>query len=501
MLHHREDSTPHRRLYTLLFSAWLLIPSFMLIYAYHASLLNAKNNFQHSCGELKGFLFERLHSNEALVAGLSAFLGASAPLDSDKASDYARHILSHYPHIEAIEFAQSHPLAASIGGAEQVAWHGASERQQAITVTFAEDAQQRIHRELGRDLNAQPLFRQAMQQASSHQHTVATTVFDWQENTPAIALLRAVPAPLTGGGRAEQYAILIITRDSLLRDAELSAERGLQLDLHLSQTRSKDTPATTLFAMAGKPASYLEHSLLPSYSLTDSLHQAEQHYYFQALKQVTSDDIDTSLLSKLFLAALLTGLLLLSYLRAIYRIERERVELTEKLHHKAFHDELTGVGNRTLIIDRLSHAIGQASRSGRKLAVLFLDLDRFKAVNDNHGHEVGDVLLQRFCARLSAAVRDSDTIGRLGGDEFVVILEQIKDPADAEVLANTLHADLCEPYIYQGRVLNIGVSIGIAYYPEDGTNCRQLLQKADEYMYGRKYPQRPDHDKPRHQSH
>jgi diguanylate cyclase (GGDEF)-like protein len=149
----------------------------------------------------------------------------------------------------------------------------------------------------------------------------------------------------------------------------------------------------------------------------------------------------------------------------------------------AQHDVLTGLPNRRLLNERLTQSIALARRRETQLAVLFLDLDRFKNVNDSLGHEVGDKLLQSVAKRLSASVRESDTVSRQGGDEFVLLLSEIAHGSDAALAAQKMIAALAEPHTIGNQDLHVSASIGVSLYPEDGRDAETLLKNADTAMY------------------
>ncbi|MBA5638394.1 diguanylate cyclase [Duganella sp. LX20W] len=155
----------------------------------------------------------------------------------------------------------------------------------------------------------------------------------------------------------------------------------------------------------------------------------------------------------------------------------------EHLRHLAFHDPLTGLPNRALLLDRISQGISVAQRDGRGMGVMFIDLDRFKPINDTLGHDVGDQLLQQVAQRLSQAVRHSDTVARIGGDEFVILLEQVDDGITYVNLAEKLLASLSRPMLLGPHTLEVGASIGIACYPGDGDSAATLMKHADAAMY------------------
>ncbi|HEV8313779.1 MAG TPA: diguanylate cyclase [Burkholderiaceae bacterium] len=155
----------------------------------------------------------------------------------------------------------------------------------------------------------------------------------------------------------------------------------------------------------------------------------------------------------------------------------------ERLAEQARTDPLTGLYNRGSFAERLEHGIAAARRNDRGLGLLFVDLDRFKQVNDRHGHAVGDNVLQHVAQRLKSAVRDVDTVGRLGGDEFVVLLEGVDDERDASRVAQALIELFRQPVAVGEARIELGLSIGISVFPRDGQDVNSLMQRADEAMY------------------
>jgi diguanylate cyclase (GGDEF)-like protein/PAS domain S-box-containing protein len=161
--------------------------------------------------------------------------------------------------------------------------------------------------------------------------------------------------------------------------------------------------------------------------------------------------------------------------------DRKRAE--ETIYHQAYHDLLTGLPNRLLFKDRLNLAMAQAKRGRQKLAVMFLDLDRFKVVNDSLGHVVGDQLLQSVANRLGKCVREGDTLARLGGDEFTLLLPQVNHPEAAANTAKKILNVLARPFFISGQDHHFSASIGIAIYPDDGDSVDSLIKNADIAMY------------------
>lgn len=161
----------------------------------------------------------------------------------------------------------------------------------------------------------------------------------------------------------------------------------------------------------------------------------------------------------------------------------ESIHTQERLHHLAHHDVLTGLPNRALFVDRLKHALKRAERRKRSVAVLFLDMDRFKLVNDTLGHEAGDRLLQAMATRLQTAVREGDSVARFGGDEFAGFLNDVASPEDVAFIVEKVLEALAPPFTIDGHELFISGSVGVSLYPHDGVDAKTLMKNADTAMY------------------
>lgn len=179
------------------------------------------------------------------------------------------------------------------------------------------------------------------------------------------------------------------------------------------------------------------------------------------------------------LLALLTWLMVTGRARAL----RLAAGMTEELRHMAQHDALTHLPNRALFADRLNHELSRAKRHGGRFAIIFLDLDHFKSVNDKYGHSAGDQLLRQVADRLKSAVRKADTVARIGGDEFVLLMAELSEKESVLGLAEKIQDALREPFLIDGQALRISCSIGVAVYPQDGNDANALTKNADESMY------------------
>jgi len=161
----------------------------------------------------------------------------------------------------------------------------------------------------------------------------------------------------------------------------------------------------------------------------------------------------------------------------------DSVTLLEEVRHQALHDPVTELANSRLFEDRVNQSLSITRRSGKSLAMLFVDLDRFKVVNDVHGHKVGDELLRAVAQRLLLAVRDEDTVARIGGDEFGLIVQRAASREAAEVVAQRIISVMDEPFDVHGLTLSIGVSIGVTMYPDEFDTYESVVSRADSAMY------------------
>ena len=213
---------------------------------------------------------------------------------------------------------------------------------------------------------------------------------------------------------------------------------------------------------------------------------ATEYNAFENLNAFSRDHED------LELDELFTLLMILSVALSIFSFRRvvelrheiqERKLAEEKVHKLAYYDSLTGLANRTLLKDRLVHIMAHARRQKTQLAILFIDLDGFKQINDTLGHNYGDEVLKNVAQRMLGAVRDVDTVARLGGDEFIVVLEGVNGLQEINIIVRRIFDTLMKHHFLTEQKLLVTPSIGISVFPDDGSTCDVLIKHADSAMY------------------
>lgn len=349
---------------------------------------------------------------------------------------------------------------------------------------------------LGRDVWVEPVLRLALEKARDSGMAAISSKIEWRSDAGmGVVSGFAMCLPIYAQGQAlgsvaQRRAHLIgwVYATFRMSDFMASLYGSQPPGLTLAMYDGADTKDSALLydsnasAVAGKPPglaaiSAHEYMVVAGHNWTLSLNTQdsfEERYGKGAGTVIAVAGVGLSLL-----LALLTWLMINGRDRAL----RLAAAMTEELRHMAQHDPLTGLPNRALFNDRLNQELARAKRQGGRFAMVFLDLDHFKPINDNFGHDVGDQVLRQVARQLLASVRATDTVARIGGDEFVVLLAQLSEADTVLALANKLHQTLKQPFMVNGHNLSISSCIGVAVYPEDGTDASALTKGADDAMY------------------
>lgn len=286
----------------------------------------------------------------------------------------------------------------------------------------------------------------------------------------------------------EQGVLALVGTDGIFRvkrtGDNISANKKVDYESLVSESEEVQSPARVRVNTWDDISRYTAARELFEFPLAIvvGLSEAERLAAVKALEQTYRWRALLASVLLLIIVALL-GRLSWKLQQAQVRNMEQRIAHAQRVEYLAFHDSLTGLPNRAFFTQLLTQGMHHSKRYNKQLALLFLDLDRFKMINDSLGHDAGDELLKEMSRRLNKAVRVSDVVARLGGDEFVVLLPEIETITQAEIVAEKVLSVICEPFTLAGQELHITVSIGVAVYPRDGEDEQSLLKSADIAMY------------------
>lgn len=506
------DGNPARRhwgVYLCLFGAWFFLASFITVFSITNDLRSARTRFFEYADDLYGEIYNRLQTNEAVLEGMASFLAAMADTTKDSAqiAHYAQQMCSRHPHIRTIELVETaarqdpaHPAARkradglpelrirTFSHESSSPWRRIDDKSWHSPITPMAQMPADARNVLGLDADAASFLRLAINESARRGRAVSTGTFRSAEGDSVYTLFVPVAPLRTGAEKTSResrlFVSLVIKAQAILPLVRPDVS-GLRFSLYRADFPAHRPDGEFIhFERRGRSA--LEMSLFPKLIYERKLASEAQPFTLQAEQQMGWSDLDLRLLAAILAAATLSFGILFRFVVAHRRSETERCLTESRLAYLANHDALTGLANRTLLMDRLTHAMARAHRCNSRLALLFLDLDRFKQVNDTYGHGTGDQLLKTVSERICGNVREDDTVARLSGDEFIIILESIPAREGAETAAGVLKNSLAQPFPIDGEAIHIGVSIGIAIYPDDSENSEELIKIADHAMYAAK---------------
>ena len=367
-------------------------------------------------------------------------------------------------------------------------WQGVKKVPYHLLIVFMEPLTQESRDVLGLDIGSNEFLMHLLQKSEQEKRMVSTDPFKLVQGQLAYLLQRPISQPEDNGvssvrnsGAEGGFVELVILADTLL-DKTVYALPGMREVLYTPSSSQKVSNGY-LYQHETSEVSWFESRLFPHLSMSKSLDSESQPFVLIIEQQLGWSLISWGKMGLTLLITLITFGVMMVYARLYFSNEIERTETTARLFHLANHDALTGLANRNLLSDRLNHAISQAARQKGKLAVLFLDLDKFKDVNDSYGHDTGDAVLKCTAERLRACVRMGDSIARLGGDEFVLVLENITCQNDIDYVVEKIKMGFEQVFEVNSYSIRLSISIGSAIYPERGTDMNTLIKNADSSMY------------------
>mgnify|MGYP001203946786 CR=1 FL=1 len=501
---------PRRSNLVLLLLAWLTLLVVAASLLITAELRRLEQAFQRTTGALAAEVRHKLYANEAVLSGLSAFLLAVERDDRSATERYAAAVIAAHPHIYQIELARQVPAAEAEALAETLRRNGAGDLtlKDFATLTgrpppalppeddtwpiviFYPDlpATRAIH---GLRLETVDHLAATLARARGHPQAVASPALQLYEGETGYLLLQVIerPADDHGGDSPKLFgstmaAMLLIKSAALLPPEEVA---GLDVPLGIEAALvGSDGAQGVLLQRDRDPGTWLDRLLLPAFERNETVRSAAQQVRIRFSQQQRLQDVLSAatmvIFGLLLTAAVLAPCLLLRHYRALTRAGIEH----EHSAYLATHDVLTGLPNRYLLADRFSHAVHSWQRNGNRFAVILIDLDHFKAINDQHGHEAGDQVLRAAAERMSEQLRSCDTVARYGGDEFIVLLTNVLDAEDARQVGEKLLGAVSRPVATLAGELPLSCSVGVALCPDHGTDLDTLRRRADLAMYGAK---------------
>lgn len=496
---HKPFATCRGRLLSL---TWVVSTVALLALMLAADLSRAKAQFQQLGSALLLHVSDRsLVSETALEAFAAAVASLDGP-DYEPARNFAGSLLARYPYLYMFE------VAVRVDGGERVAfeqrmaqrypgfairqfafqadrrWRLADQGYFHYPLVFQEPMADGPAYLVGLDIHSNELLRQAMTRSFELGQPVATHPFELAEGGRGYVLHRAV-GHLAGrppsAFEAAEYVLLALKSADLFPGLKGAPARVAVRLAH--RDFALDDPAAEVLSRPAQHASWLEAGLLPQLRQNLSLDLMSQPFQLGMEWQLGWEDISLGRMTALVAASLVLFWIVRVIARDFIESELTALEKEGRLFDLANFDSLTGLANRNRLVDFLERSLARARRHHLQLAVLFIDLDGFKAVNDAHGHAAGDLILIEVARRLERHQREEELFARYGGDEFVWVTEGSVGKPELEGLIERLRREFATPFVTKPLEVSLGVSIGCANYPQDGRNVAALFEVADARMY------------------
>jgi diguanylate cyclase (GGDEF)-like protein len=456
-------------------------------------------------------LNKELVSSETVLKGFSALFSAIGSTDPAKATRYVNHVIETNPHIFALEIVQKVPhgqLADFVArkrreglagfsvrsfsyDADRI-WQAAEAKPYYYPIVFMEPMPPTLKEVLGMDVDSVPFLKRAMTESLKRGTPVASHPFRLVEGNLAYVVFCPIERGTRGDGRppADELIVdMVIDAARLTQPVKLPVFDGGTVRVYHRDFEPDDVRGQ-LRAIAGQSRSPVEVALFPDFVYTRPLATMGEPFVLQVRRQVGWSDLNLGLLGLLAAITLLSSLMLIAYLWTHQQSRAQQIENEKRLWHLANHDILTGLPNRMLLLDRMEQLLARMRRQEKRLAVMFLDIDGFKQVNDTYGHAAGDQLLRIVAERLQAAVRVDDTVARMSGDEFIVLIESVESAEALEAVKQKIQQKLAEGFQLDGQLIRVCASSGIALFPDDGDTSEALIKQADLRMYADKQSRR-----------
>jgi diguanylate cyclase (GGDEF)-like protein len=503
------DNKP-RHLYVRVIFAWIILVVIISCFVIKSNIDSAKDAFNSQTAALYNLIDEKVKINETVAESFAATVSTLGAQDYERFRVYAKQMSARYPHIFMFEIVEK-ILNKDKDDFEDYfqnnifrdfniktfsyetdrKWEELKDKEYYMPITFMEPFLPGSQKVLGLDVSSNTFLVESLQSSVETHSSVSTRPFTLVEGELAYLIYKPIIKHGVNVNEHDhsynlenRYAILVILVESLFRDKQIYRPNHA-VTLYHSDFRANESDGT-LYYQEGSEVGALESLVFPKLIFNQKLDNESQPFILLVEQKIGWDILNWWLLLIIFIVATIAFFIMLRYAKTYHHLEILRKQETENLFYLANHDSLTGLSNRNLMLDRFRHALTQAERSKTSLAVLFMDLDGFKIINDTYGHATGDKVLQSAAERLLACIRRGDTLARQSGDEFVLILENIHGKVIADEIVEKIKSAFEQSFRIEGNKINVGISIGVAVYPDDATTEYELIELADRNMYQNK---------------
>ncbi len=489
--------------YFLLPLFWLMVSVVGVVAFVNAQVHKMERAFGERAEAVGSHFAELEHGITSVLEGYSAMLevmNVKDPADRLMVSRYASQMRAIYPQIymlELIELVHREQLPAFEQAESELlhkpfqirrfdydhtrTWLPPEDKEIYYATTFIEPSTPKTSHVLGLDVSSAGVQAVALSEAIQSGQRAFSAPYQTISGPLAFMMIRPANDDQT------RFAKLVIRADKIGELPWLTGQKDISIAIRHTKPGA-DEPSGLLFRHAEIQASRLESALLPLFKWQlDMRATSNEPFVIEISKQMRWQDFDLPALTSIVLIEFVVLVVLVKLSFEHHSHDRERREHELRLAYLASHDSLTNLPNRSLLMDRLEQAILRAKRDASHLALLFLDIDRFKLVNDNYGHDAGDRFLVATAETIRGTIRAQDTLARLSGDEFVVLLEQVERRDEVDKVEGKIQDNLQATISRAYREMGVGISIGSAMYPDDGADALSLLRHADTIMYGIKY--------------
>lgn len=495
--------------YVIVLGIWILLCLSAVATLVVLNLRDLKKDFIQYSEAYSDHLDKKMISSETILKGFSALFGAIGNTAPETVSRYVKNVIETNNQIFSLEIVQKIPK-------EQIETFVASKRRDGIPnftiksfsfdsdrkwqpitdkpfyypIVFMEPLPNGSQYILGLDMESVPFLKQAMMESFVRHTPIATRPFRLVEGNLAYVVFCPIPS-------LDKLAVdMVIDAAKLAEPARFPITDGWSVVIHHKDFKSDD-PKGQLFAKTSKARSSLETALFPIFTYKRQLATNGEPFTFVMTRQAGWGDLSLGLLVLMLCLSFASCLMLVGYLHGVQRSRFQHLKNHKHMWKLANYDALTNIPNRMLLTDRLNQALAVSERSEQYGALIFLDIDNFKALNDSRGHDTGDKLLIEVAKRLQDCIRDIDTVARFGGDEFVVILSELgngyAEAADAaSMVAEKIRTTLENPYNFQEYEYRTTVSMGVSIFFGNQQSISDLLKSADTAMYKTKMAARED---------